>query len=642
MRRLFLFSTLIFWIGMCISQPTSVVEELNEKARLLSKSDPDSAINLLKKSLEIAFQKNDMAGEAKTYSNLGILYRRTGEMDLAFEAYEKALEISLENEDSVQVAKIHENLGHLYQRQGNFGIAIDHHLKSLKIREDLKDADGRARSLSNLGVICTIRRIHDEALSYFNESLAIRQRMDDQEGIASVSTNLGNLYFEMGAFDSAYHYHHQSLMIASSMEDSMSMANGLNNLGQVMMAQKDLEKAITYHNQALTLRKEIRDLTGQLYSLNNLGACQERLNNYREAIRYFGEALELAKKLQLPDETQEIYYNLFVVHNDLGQFEEALDYHRLYAGLKDSIYDIETQSKLAEAAVKFEQAQTERKLVETQKALAEERAARMVLIGGIVILVLLVCIVSALGYSVFQHQKSEKLQVEHKHKMNQQIIVDLLKDQEMESLDAMVEGQEKERQRIAADLHDSLGGTLAAVKVSLYTLHRRISDQPDTTLQVYDQTNQFLEEACETVRRISHNLSDSTLENVGLVTAITNMYDTLANTNQFEINMETSGFEDERLERTVEINLYRIVQELFQNIVKHADASKVSLYMNRFDDHISVVVEDNGVGFTYFPDRNPKTLGLASISARVKKLNGNLRIDTAPGQGTTTEINVPV
>ena len=82
---------------MCISQPTSVVEELNEKARLLSKSDPDSAINLLKKSLEIAFQKNDMAGEAKTYSNLGILYRRTGEMDLAFEAYEKALEISLEN-----------------------------------------------------------------------------------------------------------------------------------------------------------------------------------------------------------------------------------------------------------------------------------------------------------------------------------------------------------------------------------------------------------------------------------------------------------------------------------------------------------------------------------------------------------------
>jgi signal transduction histidine kinase len=642
MRRLFLFLTLILWIGMCVSQPSSVIEDLNEKARLLSKSDPDSAINLLKKSLEVALQEKDLAGEAKTLNNLGILYRRTGEMDLAIEAYERALQITLENNDSSQIAKIYENLGHLNQRLGNYESAIDYHLLSLDIREGLKDDRGRARCLSNLGSICTIRGIHDEALSYLNDSYQIWQDLGDERGLTSISTNLGNLYFEMGAYDSAYHYHHKSLIIASNRNDSMGIANGLNNLGQVMMAQNELEKAIANHNKALSLREEINDLTGQTHSLMNLGASHERLDNYREAIRYYGQALELAKKLQLPDETQQIYYNLFVIHNDLDQFETALEYHRQYASIKDSVFDLTTQAQLAEVAVRYEKEKAERELAEAKAALVEERAARMVLIGGIVILVLLVCIASAVGYSVFQHQKSEKMQVEHKNKLHQQIVVDLLKDQEVESLNSMVEGQEKERQRIAADLHDSLGGTLAAVKVSLFTLQRKLDSESEPALKAYQQTNRLLEEACEEVRRISHNLSDNTLEDIGIVSAISNMYDTLAQSNQFDINLETSGFEDERLERTVEINLYRIVQELFQNIVKHAEASTVSVYLNRFDDSINLVVEDNGVGFNYFPNRKPKTMGLANISSRVRKLNGNLRIDTAPGQGTTTEVNIPV
>jgi len=203
-------------------------------------------------------------------------------------------------------------------------------------------------------------------------------------------------------------------------------------------------------------------------------------------------------------------------------------------------------------------------------------------------------------------------------------------------MNAMMEGQEAERTRIAKDLHDGLGGLLSTVKAHFGNIQSEI--KKIESLQVYNRAQEMMDEACEEVRRISHNLMPGALRLEGLKTAIEQLGKELSEAHTFEVKVEAINF-NSRMQETQEVFIFRIIQETLNNIVKHANAKNVLIQISETDDEYHFIIEDDGKGFD--PIQIKSGLGLKSIQSRVDFLKGNLDIDTRPGIGTTVSFHIP-
>ena len=204
-----------------------------------------------------------------------------------------------------------------------------------------------------------------------------------------------------------------------------------------------------------------------------------------------------------------------------------------------------------------------------------------------------------------------------------------------------MDGQEKERRRIAQELHDRLGSMLSMVKIHFKSVEDQIVNLKESNKKQYEKANQLLDGACEEVRKISHDLISSVLYKFGLPVAIENLVDSIQESGQLEIEFIKSGLEDERYKYETEINIYRILQELISNVLKHSKASEMIVQLIQRNNNLRIQVEDNGVGFD--PSNTVSDgIGLQGIRARVDQLEAEMNIDSNPGSGTLINIDIPL
>ncbi|MCB0436406.1 MAG: sensor histidine kinase, partial [Mangrovimonas sp.] len=206
----------------------------------------------------------------------------------------------------------------------------------------------------------------------------------------------------------------------------------------------------------------------------------------------------------------------------------------------------------------------------------------------------------------------------------------LEQQQQVISLQAMINGQETERTRIAKDLHDSMGGTFSTIKMYLSSLEHQITDKEQQTL--LEKSNKAISHAASDMRRIAHNMMPEVLIKLGLIKAIQELVDNINSSKQLKIIFQHFGMV-ERLSGSFEIMLYRIVQELLNNIMKHSDATEAVIQFIKEENRLHVTIEDNGKGFQVLPEK--KGVGLNSVKERVLYLNGKLSIDSEVSTGTT-------
>ena len=220
---------------------------------------------------------------------------------------------------------------------------------------------------------------------------------------------------------------------------------------------------------------------------------------------------------------------------------------------------------------------------------------------------------------------------------NNDILNKALKLQERNSIEAVIESQEKERQRIARELHDSLGQILALSKINLSRIDTEGMEPENRSL--LSNVGNLIDESCREVRAISHNLMPPDLDNKNLAEILENLINKNRQTNEivYEFNSHVSY---EQLSTACKFTLYRVLQEILQNIVKHAAANRVIISISQSGDYINLLVEDNGKGF----DTNLTTLGLGlkNIHSRIKLLNGYLDIDSSINNGTAFNVSIPV
>jgi two-component system NarL family sensor kinase len=214
-----------------------------------------------------------------------------------------------------------------------------------------------------------------------------------------------------------------------------------------------------------------------------------------------------------------------------------------------------------------------------------------------------------------------------------------MKDQELASINAMIAGQEKERLKIASDLHDDLGSSLTAIKISLENAKERTSDEYSKS--ILENACGILSETYAKVRTLSHTQNSRVLSEDGWINSLKDLADKINKTGKLDVEVVHSQFHG-RLSNTTELYLFRMIQELINNVMKHAQATEASINITEYATTLDIMVEDNGKGFDYSSTGN-KGIGLENIKKRVRDMKGTFVADSSTKRGgCTINIEIPL
>jgi len=343
--------------------------------------------------------------------------------------------------------------------------------------------------------------------------------------------------------------------------------------------------------------------------------------------------LDTAKNYRNAADTIEsnYYLNIYNSKNNLALKNYEKAYEQLHNTLLYSL-DVEANKNsknISQLSVLYgtEKKEKENLILQKQKTQNQNIALGLggtLLLGGII------------AFLVFKNTKRKQKLAEQEKQLESQKLATLLKEQELIAIDAMIEGQEKERQQIANDLHDDLGGLMATVKLHFNAL----TDNPSKEL--YTKTNHLIDEAYQKVRSVAHAKNSGVIAKQGLLTAVKHMAEKVSTSNKIKLDVIDHGL-DNRLENSLELTLFRIIQELITNVVKHANATEATIHITNHEDAINIMVEDNGKGFN--PKQITKTakgMGISSIDKRVEHLDGQLIIESEINKGTTIILDIPL
>ncbi|OEK01587.1 hypothetical protein BFP97_08675 [Roseivirga sp. 4D4] len=439
------------------------------------------------------------------------------------------------------------------------------------------------------------------------------------------------------AVDSALYYYDLSREPMLELDMKEEVAILLYNSSLLNSIKKDYSEAKKNLIRAYAIDVDIENYFGQTRELAELGLVNYRISQTDSAEYYFLRSLSLADSLGFLDKGLTVMNNLANLYEADGRYEKAIGYYKRYYSGSQSIYRMDYQDRLFEIREQYKTAELELTTERQENEILRRRRSQAF---TVIIAVAIVVAISIWLYVVDQRRKNIKALAAKNDEINKQKIDELLQQQEIASLQGVLEGQETERKRVAIDLHDRLGGILSMVKLHFSAVEEKI-DPANPTKEKFLTASELLDLAAGEVRNISHNMMSGVLAKFGLIPALEDLKSRISETGKLKVNLYTSNINGS-LDGEQELQLYRIVQELMSNILKHSEATETNIQLNENEDSVNLIVEDDGVGF------NPEKLdvnagiGLTNLKARVSKLNGTLHIDSGLGAGTTISIDIPV
>lgn len=352
----------------------------------------------------------------------------------------------------------------------------------------------------------------------------------------------------------------------------------------------------------------------------------------------YPKAIEFWKKGILPGDQNDNYnlYPISKIYNtylSLNQVDSAAHYMKKFNVLNKAVAAKDKNKQFEELNAKYQSSLKDAEINKQQVIIEKQNREKDFILAAIIIG--MIALLSVIWFFM-THLKYKKQKAEIELKMRNQEISQLKKEKKILSMASMIEGQEAERIRISKDLHDGLGGLLSTVKAHFSNIQNQIIDQEK--IDVYNKANLMIDEACQEIRRISHNLMPATLKLDGLKSAIEQLADDISMAHDFEVKAEIIGFEG-TLNEQYEIFIFRIIQEASNNIIKYANAENVLIQLSENDHGYHIIIEDDGIGFDTL--KTTYGIGLKSIESRVDYLKGNLDISSVISEGTTITINIP-
>jgi len=584
---------------------------------------PDSLISLLNRPIPDT-------SKVAAYRQLSDYYRSFNFEKSVYYANE-GIKFSEKKNLPVSTADFYKQLGLIYYINGNHDIAFKNYLNAVKLFEEHNDKEGAANVYVELSILL---RKHDDlnlAISYLNEAITLFNSNSDLSGVANSYNNMGLIYESKNDFDSAISWYILAKNLYEALPNgSLGFSNSLCYIGEAYTFKREYEKALDFLNKSLELRLKLGDKPSISQSYTALGECYSGKGEYQKAISAFKQSIDIAKEIHFLDNLQYNYEQVANIYQQTGNYKEALEYYSLFQAMKDSLYSNNQVSQIEEMKARFENDRKEQKLALANKenALKDLQLRRknfiITLSLGLVVFIILI------GFLIYNRYKIKK---------DAELFAARAMQKE-QTARSVIDAEERERQRIAGDLHDGIGQMLSAAKLNLSALNEEIHfNKPDQSVS-FKHTQDIIDECCKEVRTLSHQMMPNVLLKNGLASAVREFVNKIDST-RLKINLQTHGL-NERLEETVEIVLYRVIQECVNNVIKHSGAKSLDIQIIKDEKEISATIEDNGRGFNMGELDQFEGIGLKNVRTRVEYLNGTVHFDSTPGRGTHVYVEIPL
>ena len=518
-------------------------------------------------------------------------------------------------------AKSYSNLSLVYYYQGKYEKDLAYSLKAIHIFEKLNDLENLSLEWGELGYRMKKRNL-EKAIQYMQKSKKIAEKNNLQKPLLSIYNNYGVLKEMKVEYDSALFYYEKGLALKQKINDQVGIPYSLNNIAGVFVLRKQFDKAEENYQKALEIRKKINDTVGIAENYSYLGDMHLMQKDFKKAIGFYQKSTKITDKHEYLGLSQDSYRKISECYENFGDHRNALQNFKKFAALKDSLINQETNSKIAELEVKFDTNEKEKQLLQKQ---AEVETSRIKFSVAIVFAIL----ASIIGFLFYRQQRLKNKQQHQEF--------------ELKSAMAQIESQNKlqeQRLSISRDLHDNIGAQLTFIISSLENTKFGIPNLETAVEKRLDKISDFTRNTIVELRDTiwAMNKADFTMED--LSSRIFNFIEHAQSANhniQFNFSIDEK-LKNKKFSSVVGVNLYRTIQESVNNAMKYANAHHIVINAEKFQEGLKIEIKDDGKGFD--TENVDVGNGLLNMKKRMEEIGGNFSINSEIGKGTSVNVEL--
>jgi len=579
-------------------------------------------------ALEQARKNKYKSLEGDALHNIGITLEAQGNYREALTYELQALEIRKKIGDDFKTANTLNNLGIIFDEMGDPKRALENYYEARKIYEKLSDKSKIAMVISNIGIVLKEQREYKKVIGYYHEALSIYKELKNEFGIAACHANLGSVFYFTQRYDSALYYSLLSTAEFRKQNVMQFLPTTLSSAAQAYHKLGKTKEAKASLLEAQALNEQFDNKFDLAEVLINLASIYLTENNFKDAQLLASRALSMAESIQAKKIIMNAHLQLSAIEESRQNFNAALREYKLFNQQKDSLFQQDKTRQMTELETQYETEKKERQIMELQNETLTkdlELQRTRIFVWWIIAAVVFVSIV-VFGLLKRNQFKLRLARVKEHEELQRQ------------RFSAVIEAEENERARVAKDLHDGIGQLLSSAKLSLTAVTLPSNDAQG---QLLNNSLQVLDQATQEVRSISHNLMPAALMELGLKEALEDMVLKINESKLLNIKFSIVGIEA-RLHAPIEVAVYRVVQEVINNMMKHSKADQIEINLTGIENTLHLSISDNGVGFEKEMITKSKGLGWKSVFSRIAMLKGNIEVDTQPGKGTNINIQFAI
>lgn len=566
------------------------------------------------------------------------------------------------------IALAYNDLGTVEQLDGHFQKAIDYHQKALDLRRKIGKPYGIGSSLSKMGNCYSELQEPQKALDCHLQALVYFRKIGDKRSIAYTLNNLCAIYHDLRNYTYTEKLAQESFQLTQELGDTLGMANSLGYLSTASQARGEEEKALGFEKEAFRLASLVKDTSMMSSILNNIGYSYSRLKNYKEAMRAYQQAVDLnlawsmpdtnglilylanlanrqrdvrkyqpalanlrkAKQLALsaglPKHLPQVYKTLGDVFIEIQEPDSAIVYMDLYKSAYEKQFSTEIANQFARLQTRYEVEirEQEKARLKQENELQNQRIRQLQLSWGALFLLLISLV---LGFWLWRSRQKNREALQQKEAE--------IKSREAQT-QAMLEGEELERKRIARELHDGVGQQLSAARLQISGLEDALGENGNEPVK---KSLYLLDQAVREVRSVAHAMLAQSVQAKGLKSALEDFAAGIHKPGILEVDLHLDEVEFPEQPELMHA-IFRMVQELASNVIRHAGARHLSIQVMRQEDAILLMAEDDGKGF--IPAEVEEGAGFRNLRNRLAPFKGQMHIDSQPGKGCTVTIEIPL
>ncbi|NML23960.1 tetratricopeptide repeat protein [Pseudoflavitalea sp. G-6-1-2] len=601
-------------------------------------TNTSQALPFMQEIVSISKELNFAKGIQLGYIYLQIYYSDRGDFaesalygDTAIRVLQKDTSLSA----TINIAYLYNNLGGDSYKMGDYSKAIDHYTKAAEIMEKYKP-EIIASAYNGLSVVYEALSQPEKAFEYDKKAIAAAEKSGNKASIARRYLNYAERLFNLKYYREADSMLKKSAPLVSETNDVIAMALFYQLRGGNSRIKKQYPQAIADFRAAYQIGIGNDDKYQQISLLDPLIKSLLDAGELDQAKTMNDTLLAKSILYQMPFGRLNAYDNLAKWNLLRKDYANAYRYLELKTQLADSISSDETKSKISMMETRFKVAGKDREI----KSLQDEKQIQQlqlrqkstfiyILIGSAIALL----IISLLSYRNYRHRQ----------KLQQAIIDELETEKQLTATEAVFKGEEQERTRLAKDLHDGLGGMLSGIKFSLSNMKENLVMTPDNA-RAFGRSIDMLDSSIKEMRRVAHNMMPEILVKYGLDTALKEFCSEIDRSGAIHADYQSVGMGNVTIDQTTSVAIYRVVQELVNNAIKHAQAKcvLVQLHHSVQEKMLAVTVEDNGKGLDVNMLKDAAGLGWRSIQNRVDFLKGKIDVHSKPDEGTSVMIEIGI